>query len=310
MGAKFAVILLNVHRERTAMTAKSESKYKFMLIPPFHLPDEDEYRVPAHSEPAAAPREQRLLNSDMVLKHLEDVDWDLHSGIAPAYGNWSVETREEFAFAATGRMQCVRDACETGKYNAIILLGGGEPGFTESREIGRAHGVVVTANAFAQMYLATMLGDSFSIIDIEGVHNVYYRDLVRTHRLEQRCRSIRNIGYSLPRPGDDDPDTLTAQFEAADRGDYSAAVERAVDQAEAAIMEDGAEVITLGCSMTFWLQPYIRDGLRARGWEVPVLEGYTAAIELAKLMVNLGLNASGITYMGARPQRLPPKVLI
>ena len=50
--------------------------------------------------------------------------------------------------------------------------------------------------------------------------------------------------------------------------------------------------------------------LRARGWEVPVLEGYTAAIELAKLMVNLGLNASGITYMGARPQRLPPKVLI
>ena len=160
------------------------------------------------------------------------------------------------------------------------------------------------------MYLATMLGDSFSIIDIEGVHNVYYRDLVRTHRLEQRCRSIRNIGYSLPRPGDDDPDTLTAQFEAAGRGDYSAAVERAVDQAEAAIMEDGAEVITLGCSMTFWLQPYIRDGLRARGWEVPVLEGYTAAIELAKLMVNLGLNASGITYMGARPQRLPPKVLI
>ena len=43
---------------------------------------------------------------------------------------------------------------------------------------------------------------------------------------------------------------------------------------------------------------------------MPVLEGYTAAIELAKLMVNLGLNASGITYMGARPQRLPPKVLI
>ena len=75
-------------------------------------------------------------------------------------------------------------------------------------------------------------------------------------------------------------------------------------------MEDGAEVITLGCSMTFWLQPYIRDGLRARGWEVPVLEGYTAAIELANLMVNLGQNAGGITYMGARPQRFPPKVLI
>ena len=62
--------------------------------------------------------------------------------------------------------------------------------------------------------------------------------------------------------------------------------------------------------MTFWLQPYIRDGLRARGWDVPVLEGYTAAIELAKLMVNLRVNASGITYMDVRPQRILTKVYV
>lgn len=286
------------------------AKYKFILIPPFHLPDEDKYTVPAHSVPADAPREQRLLNSDFVLPHLEDVDWDLHPGAKPTYGNWSVETREEFAHAATARIACVREACESGKYNGAILLGGGEPGFLEARELGREYGVVVTANAFSQMYLATMLGDSFSIIDIEGVHNYYYRDLVRTHQLQGRCRSIRNIGYSLPRPGDTDPDTLTAQCEAAARGDHSIAVERAVDQAEAAIVEDGAEVITLGCSMTFFLQPYIRDGLKERGWDVPVLEGYTASIELAKLMVNLGVNASGITYTGPRPERQLSKIIV
>jgi Asp/Glu/hydantoin racemase len=207
-------------------------------------------------------------------------------------------------------MGLVREACESGKYNAVILLGGGEPGFLESREIGRKHGVVVTANAFSQMYLATMLGDGFSIIDIEGVHNVYYRDLIRTHQLERRCRSIRNIGYSLPRPGDTDSDTLTAQCRLAEKGDHSVAVERAVDQAEAAILEDGAEVITLGCSMVFFLQPHIQEGLRARGWDVPVLEGYTASIELAKLMVSLGVNASGITYMDARPQRVPQKIVV
>jgi len=286
------------------------SRYKFILIPPFRLPDKDKFTVPAYSEPAETPREQRLLNSDFVLPHLEDVDWDLHPGAEPTYGNWSVETREEFAYAATARIDCVREACESGKYNGVILLGGGEPGFMESREIGRKHGVVVTANAFSQMYLATMLGDGFSIIDIEGVHNVYYRDLVRVHQLQDRCRSIRNIGYSLPRPGDQDPDTLTEQCRAAERGEYSLAVERAVDQAEAAILEDGAEVITLGCSMVFFLQPFIRDGLEARGWDVPVLEGYTASIELAKLMVNLGVNASAITYMGARPPRIPNRTLI
>ncbi len=250
------------------------------------------------------------MNSDFVLSHLEDVEWDLHPGAEPPYGNWSVETREEFAYAATARIGCVREACESGKYNGAILLGGGEPGFMEAREIGREYGVVVTANAFSQMYLATILGDSFSIIDIEGVHNVYYRDLIRTHQLQDRCRSIRSIGYSLPRPGDTDPDTLTSQCEAAARGEKSVAVERAIDQAEAAIVEDGAEVITLGCSMTFFLQPFIRDGLKARGWDVPVLEGYTASIELAKLMVSLGVNASGITYMGARPERLRGKVVV
>lgn len=290
--------------------SKSESNYRFILIPPFRLPDRDQFTVPAYSEPVDAAKELRLLNRDFVLPHLHDVEWELHPGAEPPYGNWSVETREEFAYAATARMKLVREACESGRYNGVILLGGGEPGFMESREIGREHGVVVTANAFSQMYLATMLGDGFSIIDIEGVHNVYYRDLVRTHQLQSRCRSIRNIGYSLPRPGDTDADTLTAQCLAAAQGKHSTAVERAVDQAEAAIVEDGAEVITLGCSMAFFLQPHIRDGLRARGWDVPVLEGYTAAIELAKLMVNLNVNASGITYMGPRPQRYLSKITV
>ena len=286
------------------------SKYKFILIPPFHLPDEDQFTVPGYSVPQDKPKEERLLNNDFVLQHLEDVDWELHPGAKPPYGNWSVETREEFAHAATARMGCVREACETGKYNAAILLGGGEPGFLESREIGREYGVVVTANAFSQMYLAIMLGDSFSIIDIEGVHNVYYRDLVRTHQLQNRCRSIRTIGYSLPRPGDTDPDTLTKQCEAVARGDRNIVVERAVEQAEAAIVEDGAEVITLGCSMTFFLKPHIQKGLKERGWDVPVLEGYTSSIELAKLMVNLQVNASGITYMGARPENSLNKIMI
>jgi len=286
------------------------SKYKFILIPPFHLPDEDQFTVPGYSVPQDKSKEERLLNNDFVLQHLDDVDWELHPGAKPPYGNWSVETREEFAHAATARMGCVREACESGKYNAAILLGGGEPGFLESREIGREYGVVVTANAFSQMYLATMLGDSFSIIDIEGVHNVYYRDLVRTHQLQDRCKSIRTIGYSLPRPGDTDPDTLTKQCEAVARGEQNIVVERAIEQAEAAIIEDGAEVITLGCSMTFFLKPHIEKGLNELGWDVPVLEGYTSSIELAKLMVNLGVNASGITYMGARPKRLLSKITV
>ena len=158
------------------------------------------------------------------------------------------------------------------------------------------------------MYLATMLGNKFSVVDISGVHNVYYRDLIYQHQLQNRCASIRNIGMRLPRPGTEDGLQLREERQKALSGKKSNAVENAITQAEIAIKEDGAEVITLGCSGVFWLRPFIEGGLQKRGWEVPVLEGYSASITLAKLMVDLGVNASGITYMGDHQVQLPDKI--
>ena len=55
---------------------------------------------------------------------------------------------------------------------------------------------------------------------------------------------------------------------------------------------------------------FIENGLAERGWEVPVLEGYSASITLAKLMIDLSVNASCVTYMSENPQRLPEKLLL
>ena len=43
---------------------------------------------------------------------------------------------------------------------------------------------------------------------------------------------------------------------------------------------------------------------------MPVLEGYSSSIALAKLMIDLGVNASGITYMADHPKRSPGKILM
>ena len=77
-------------------------------------------------------------------------------------------------------------------------------------------------------------------------------------------------------------------------GKPTQAAKNAVEQAHLAILEDGAEVITLGYSGVFWLQPFIKKRLRERGWDVPILGGYSASIELAKISPNLGINASGV----------------
>jgi Asp/Glu/hydantoin racemase len=79
-------------------------------------------------------------------------------------------------------------------------------------------------------------------------------------------------------------------------GGTSEWLERAVAEAVAAIEEDGAESLILGCSAMYWMRPHLELRLRGMGWEVPVLEGYRCAIEMARLLANLGVSVSGVAY--------------
>ena len=80
-------------------------------------------------------------------------------------------------------------------------------------------------------------------------------------------------------------------------------LERAVSEAVCAIEEDGAEVIAFGCSAMLWLQPHAERRLTEMGWEIPVLEGYSCAIALAKTLIDPGVSASGLTFPGDRPRK-------
>ena len=283
------------------MTTKN-NKYRFLFIQPFQLSTGGKFVDRYHSDELT--KEKRMRMEYLNIKPLlENVDWDFHGGPIPPYGDWAVETREEFAHVTAARLPIVREACESGKYNAIILLGGGEPGFKESREIGRQYGIPITSCAFSQMHIASMLGNKFSIIDFTETHNMFYYDLVVSHRFTERCASIRNINFYHARPGHTDESTIDEERDKALRGEPSEAVERAVKEAIAAIEEDGAEVLTFGCSDVFWLQSFLQKRLAEIGWEIPVLEGYSSAITLAKLFVDLGVDASGLNFPSDRPKQ-------
>jgi allantoin racemase len=275
------------------------SKYRFLLIHAFSLPPTSKFL----HRPVEGPKETRLPNYERVKQFLDGIDWELHQGPMAPFGDWAVENREEFAQVAAGRLPIVKEACQSGKYNAIVLLGGGEPGFQESREMARPFGIPVTACAFSQMHIATMLGNKFSVIDLAESHNMYYYNLVIQHRFDHRCASIRNVQIPFMRPGHPVEFSPQGERQKAERGERSEMVERAVNEAVCAIEEDGAEVITFGCSATFWLQPFVERRLTELGWEIPVLEGYSSAITLAKMMVDLGVCASGLTFPGDRPKK-------
>ncbi|HEX6441687.1 MAG TPA: aspartate/glutamate racemase family protein [Stellaceae bacterium] len=283
-----------------------DKKFRFLLVQAFSLPETSAYQL----RPFQGAKEERLMNYPEVAPLLADVGWDLHPGAPAPHGDWPVELREEFALVGASRLPIVREACESGRYNAIVLLGGGDPGFVEAREIARRYGIPVTACAHAQMHTAILLGDKFSVIDISEAHNLQMRDLVVRYRLADKCASIRNIDFPLPRPALPEARPLHREYERARAGERSDMLEAAVTEAVAAIEEDGAEAIILGCSAAYWLQPFLQDRLAGIGWEVPVLEGYRCAIAMAKLMVGLGLDASGLAFPSDRPRRWRRKKLV
>lgn len=268
-------------------------RYRFLLIQALCPPGADR----------AAPKEARLMNHAEVAPFLDGVAWDLHPGPPSLNEFGSAETREEFALIGGRRLPIVREACASGHYNGIVLLGGGDPGYLEAREIGHAYGIPVTSCGNAQMHLAAMLGNRFSVLDVAELHNMRMRDLVVHYGFADRCASIRNLNFHLPRPSNADAPRIAGEREKVARGETSAMLEAAVREVEAAIEDDGAEVIVMGCSAAYWLQPWLQERLGAIGWSIPVLEGYRCAILQAKLLADLGVDASGLAFPADRPRK-------
>jgi Asp/Glu/hydantoin racemase len=272
---------------------------RFLLIQAFSTPE----GTGTGLRSSTGPKSAMLMNYELVAPLLRDVDWDVHPGPAATHGPSLVETREEFFAAAAARLPIVREACESGRYNGIVLLGGGDPGFLPAREIGRRFGIAVNACANAQMHIAAMLGTKFSVIDVSEPHSVYYRALIHEYGFTSKCASIRNLDCPLPRGGASSGVSYRDEKARVEAGQSSVLVDAAVEQAVAAIEDDGAEVFVFGCSALYWLAPILEQRLLALGWQVPVLEGYRSAIELTRLMVRLGVSASGLAFPGAPAPR-------
>src|SRR5471030_1127032 len=152
-------ILLASHRPRVACDAMS--KYRFLLINAFSLAPGSEFQLRSFT----GPKETQIYNYQDVAPFLEGVDWDLHPGARATHGNWPVTTKQEFMSVGNNRLPLVREGCASGRYNAIVLLGGGDPGYMESREIGRQYRIPVTSSAHAQMHIAGLLVFFLSIVD-------------------------------------------------------------------------------------------------------------------------------------------------
>lgn len=197
-------------------------------------------------------------------------------GLTPSVGADSVEGNFESHLAAVAVMSAVTTYPQP--FDAVVQAGFGEHGKEGLMELLDVPVVDMTE---AAAHLAMLLGYRFGVVTTLDRTVPLIEQRLATFGLDTHCASVRSTGLGV------------LELEDAD------AARRAVAaQARAAVEEDRAEVIVLGCGGMAGLDAQLSGELG-----VPVVEGVAAAVALAQDLVELGLSTSKVrTYAAPRPK--------
>ncbi|WP_413250284.1 aspartate/glutamate racemase family protein [Sinomonas flava] len=200
-------------------------------------------------------------------------------GITPRFGADSCEGNFESYLAALAVMDAV--SRYEGEFDAVIQAGYGEHGREGLQELLDVPVVDITEAAAST---AMFLGHRYSVVTTLDRAVPLIEDRLRLAGLDARCASVRASGLGVLEL-EEDPER---------------AVKEIVAQAEAAVGDDRAEVIVLGCGGMSGLDARIRERCG-----VPVVDGVAAAVAVAEGLVRLGLSTSKVrTYAPPRPKKV------
>lgn len=163
-------------------------------------------------------------------------------------------------------------------YQGVITGCAGDPGLDAARELVR---IPVTGPGEAGMLLATLLGYRYSVITIldSVVRSTY--ELAHKVGASQKLASVRAIGIPV--------EVVRKGEEATYAATRAAAV--------AAIEQDHADVLTMGCaSLSFYAERLQAD------LQIPVVNPLVSALKMAEVLVAQNLMYSPLTYP------TPPKI--
>lgn len=189
------------------------------------------------------------------------------TGLTPSFGAESVEGNFESYMAAVAVMNAV--ATYEGGFDAVIQAGFGEHGKEGLQEILEVPVVDITE---AAVHMAMLVGQRFSVVTTLDRTVPLIEERLRSFGLDRKMARVRSTGLGV--------------LELEDEQVTKNAV---IAQAEAALKEERAEVIVLGCGGMAGLGEEISQRLG-----IPVVEGVAAAVKLAESLHALNLSTSKI----------------
>jgi len=194
------------------------------------------------------------------------------------HGPVSIESAYDEAMAAPYIIEEVIKAQEEG-YDAVSLDCAMDTVVRASREAVR---IPVTSAGEASYLLAMSLCRSFSVVTVLKSTADEIRENISKYGFEGRVASVRSANVPVLELNNEEK-----------------AFSSILKESKAAIEEDGAEAIALGCTGMSPLARRLQKEL-----DVPVIDPAVAALKLAEVFVSMNITTSGIAYEAQREKEI------
>jgi allantoin racemase len=177
------------------------------------------------------------------------------------HGTSTIESKLDLAIAQPDTIRCCIEAEDEG-CDAVVIACFGDPGGDGAKE---ATLIPIVGEGEAALHFGSLLGSRLSIITVRQETVPFMVSMVERVGMAAKLASVRAVQFGV------------MDFDLS-------CVPDVVDQAAAAVTEDGAEVIVMGCTGTgVDMVPQITALLADRvGSYVPVIDPVRAAISLAE----------------------------
>ena len=184
----------------------------------------------------------------------------------------------------TGSIVELAKEAEKNGYNAIFVTCFGEPGVSVVRELVN---IPVIGGFLGGGVTADLISRKFSIVSVVASVVPMLRELADTLGVEGNMTSIRQIDVPVP-----------------DLGDITIVEKHLVEQSKAAIEQEGAQAILLGCTGLVGVREYVEEQIQQLNPKnpVPVLAPNQVAIAYLQGMVRMGLTQSRLAFYESHAQ--------
>jgi allantoin racemase len=163
-------------------------------------------------------------------------------------------------------------------YDAVVSNCFADPGVRPAREI---LSIPVVGAAEASMHFAATLGQRFSVMSVLPNAVPMIENLALQYGLDRKLASVRCVNIRVLLVRDKQSDLVGALHR----------------EMLAAINEDHAHVLILGCTDMFGVAKDMEKQLTAEGYEIPVIDPLVASLKFAEALVSMKLKHSRLTYV-------------